>query len=121
MKRSWSRQSRRPSTPGQVQEVAREALVDEAERAHEPGGAVVGRLDVRLDAVQAHALRLVGEDEVEREAQPLDEEATAGIRVVGVVADGRAAEGALDDVGDVDAADEAVRALGVSAWTMKVR
>ena len=41
--------------PRQVQEVAGEALVDEAQRAHEPRRPVVGRLDVGLDAVQTHA------------------------------------------------------------------
>ena len=104
-----------PSTveAGQVEEVPRETLVDETERPHEPGGAVVGGLDVRLDAVQPHPLRRVGEDEVQREPQAFREEAATGIRVVGVVADRRAAEGAPDDVGDVDATDEPVRALGL--------
>ena len=82
--------------------------MDEAERAHETGRARVGRLDVGLDPVQSHPHRLVGEDEVEHEGQPFDEEAAAGIRVVGVVADRRAEEGPPHDVGDVDPPDEAV-------------
>ena len=50
---------------------------------------------------------------VRGELEPLREEATPGIRVVGVVADRRAAEGPVDHVGDVDAADQPVATLRV--------
>ncbi len=107
-----------PATPavtagGDVEELPGEPLVDEPQAADQTGRADVARLDVGLDAVQAHPDRLVGERESDHQREALGEEAPPGVGVVGVVADGGALECAAYDVADVDAAHEPVVPLRV--------